>query len=270
MCTSRWRAQHCQVLSTPAQALCIHSWQMISTPEECLANGKPLKSSRSALHPCLANGKHTRSRAPVSTPIKLKAGMRLKYMGSKAWLAPHLDRLLGDVTVLHPPAPGPGGARRRHLRARRKPAPLLLEARPGLPALLAAPGGAQGGQALLLQAPPAGRSERPCRASGCLLIRPAAQQLLGKVGLLRAAAATGAEQRVASATATDKGDRAASGRTGLSARSALPGAPAVHLCRPSLHLPRSQHELLWHKGGMTWPSTRSSETHSSQAACPSS
>ena len=29
--------------------------------------------------------------------IKLKAGIRLKYMGSKAWLAPHLDRLLGDV-----------------------------------------------------------------------------------------------------------------------------------------------------------------------------
>ena len=50
------------------------------------------------------------------------------------------------------PAPGPGGARRRRLRARRKPAPLLLEARPGLPALLAAPGGAQGGQALLLRA----------------------------------------------------------------------------------------------------------------------
>ena len=64
------------------------------------------------------------------------------------------------------PAPGPGGARRRRLRARRKPAPLLLEARPGLPALLAAPGGAQGGQAL--RAPPAGRAERPCRAPGRL------------------------------------------------------------------------------------------------------
>ena len=41
------------------------------------------------------------------------------------------------------------GLEGRRLRARRKPAPLLLEARPGLPALLAAPGGAQGGQALL-------------------------------------------------------------------------------------------------------------------------
>ena len=29
---------------------------------------------------------------------------------------------------------------------------------------------------------------------------------------------------------------------------------------PRLHLPRSQHELLWHEeGGMTWPSTRSSQ-----------
>ena len=34
--------------------------------------------------------------------------MRLKYMGSKAWLAPHLDRLLGDVTVLHSPFFGSG------------------------------------------------------------------------------------------------------------------------------------------------------------------
>ena len=51
----------------------------------------------------------------------------------------------------------PPDARSRRLRARRKPAPLLLEARPGLPALLAAPGGAQGEQALLLRAPSAGR-----------------------------------------------------------------------------------------------------------------
>ena len=71
--------------------------------------------------------------------------MQLKYVGSKAWLAPYLDRLLGDVAVLHSPfsgsgkleyyprrpASGPGGAQRRRLRARRKPAPLLLEARPG-------------------------------------------------------------------------------------------------------------------------------------------
>ena len=29
--------------------------------------------------------------------------MQLKYFGSKAWLAPHMDRLLGDVAVLHSP-----------------------------------------------------------------------------------------------------------------------------------------------------------------------
>ena len=29
--------------------------------------------------------------------------MQLKYMGSKSWLAPHVDRLLGDVAVLHSP-----------------------------------------------------------------------------------------------------------------------------------------------------------------------
>ena len=103
------------------------------------------------------------------------------------------------------PASGPGGAWCRRLRARRKPAPLLLKARPGLPALLAAPGGAQDRQALLLQSPPARRSERPRRAPG--------QQLLGKVGLLRTAAATGAEQRAASATASHKRDRAMPGRT---------------------------------------------------------
>ena len=32
--------------------------------------------------------------------INLKAGMRLKYMGSKSWLAPHVDRLLGDVGAI--------------------------------------------------------------------------------------------------------------------------------------------------------------------------
>ena len=143
------------------------------------------------------------------------------------------------------PASGPEGARRRRLRARHKPAPLLFKARPGLPALLAAPGGAQDRQALLLQSPPAGHSERPRRAPGRLLVRPAAQQLLGKVGLLHTAAA-GAEQRAAYA-ATAQCDRAMPGRTGLSTRSALPGTPTGHICRSSLHLPKPQHELLWHE-----------------------
>ena len=34
--------------------------------------------------------------------------MQLKYFGSKAWLAPHMDRLLGDVAVLHSPFFGSG------------------------------------------------------------------------------------------------------------------------------------------------------------------
>ena len=37
-----------------------------------------------------------------------KSGMQLKYMGSKSWLAPHVDRLLGDVAVLHSPFFGSG------------------------------------------------------------------------------------------------------------------------------------------------------------------
>ena len=128
-------------------------------------------------------------------------------------------------------------SRRRRLRARRKPAPLLLEARPGLPALLAAPGGAQG-QALLLRAPPAGRSERPCRAPGRRL--------------LRTAEAAGTEQRAASA-ATVQRDRAAPGRASLSS-SALPGAP-VHYADPPNIFPgrsinyygtRGGHNLVFH------------------------
>ena len=49
---------------------------------------------------------------------------------------------------------------------------------------------------------------RPRRAPGRLLVRPAAQQLLGKVGLLHTAAATGAEQRAASATSAPQATRA--------------------------------------------------------------
>ena len=37
----------------------------------------------------------------------LKAGMHLK-LGSKSWLAPHVDQLLGDVAVLHSPFFGSG------------------------------------------------------------------------------------------------------------------------------------------------------------------
>ena len=40
--------------------------------------------------------------------INQRAGMQLKYFGSKEWLGSHTDRLLGDVTVLHSPFFGSG------------------------------------------------------------------------------------------------------------------------------------------------------------------
>ena len=46
--------------------------------------------------------------------------MRVKYMGSKSWLAPHVDRLLGDVAVLHSPFFGSG--KLEHYLATRRPA----------------------------------------------------------------------------------------------------------------------------------------------------
>ena len=46
--------------------------------------------------------------------------MQLKYFGSKAWLAPHMDRLLGDVAVLHSPFFGSG--KLEYYLATRRPA----------------------------------------------------------------------------------------------------------------------------------------------------
>ena len=46
--------------------------------------------------------------------------MRVKYMGSKSWLAPHVDRLLGDVAVLHSPFFGSG--KLEYYLATRRPA----------------------------------------------------------------------------------------------------------------------------------------------------
>ena len=46
--------------------------------------------------------------------------MQLKYMGSKSWLAPHMDRLLGDVAVLHSPFFGSG--KLEYYLATRRPA----------------------------------------------------------------------------------------------------------------------------------------------------
>ena len=50
----------------------------------------------------------------------LKAGTQLKYMGSKSWLAPHVDRLLRDVAVLHSPFFGSG--KLEYYLATRRPA----------------------------------------------------------------------------------------------------------------------------------------------------
>ena len=55
---------------------------------------------------------------PEFCGIKLKAGMHLKYMGSKSWLAPRLD-LLGDISVLHSPFFGSG--KLEYYLARRRP-----------------------------------------------------------------------------------------------------------------------------------------------------
>ena len=75
-------------------------------------------------------------------------------MGSKAWLAPHLDRLLGDVAVLHSPFFGSG--KLEYYLAARRPG---LEAR-GVDAFepVANLHRCYLRRALLLQSPPAGRA----------------------------------------------------------------------------------------------------------------
>ena len=158
--------------------------------------------------------------------------MQLKYMGSKSWLAPHMDRLLGDVTVLHSPFFGSG--KLEYYLATRRPAlkvrgvnavtnlhrcylrqdPVFLRS------LLRLAGRKIDRRFYFSRLLPGTR-----RAPGRLLIHPAAQQLLGKVGLLHTAAPAGAEQRAAYAAATAQCDRAMPGRAGLSTRSAPPGAP---------------------------------------------
>ena len=127
------------------------------------------------------------------TGINLKAGMRLKYMGSKSWLAPHVDRLLGDVAVLHSPFFGSGkleyylATRRPALKVRGVDAfePVANLHRCYLrqdPVFLRSLLRLAGRKVDRRFSPPTGHSERPRRAPGCLLTRPAAQQLLGKVG----------------------------------------------------------------------------------------
>ena len=154
---------------------------------------------------------------PEICGIKLKAaaveihGKQIVVSSSHA----HMDRLLGDVTVLHSPFFGSG--KLEYYLAARRPA---LEVR-GVDAFEPVAN---------LQRCFLRRDPVFLRSLLRLLIRPAAQQLLGKVGLLRAAAAAGTEQRAASAAASDECDRAMPGHAGLSTRSALPGSPALHLC----------------------------------------
>ena len=56
-----------------------------------------------------------------------EAGMQLKYMSSKSWLAPHLDLLLGDVSVLRSPFFGSG--KLEYYLARRRLASALCSAK---------------------------------------------------------------------------------------------------------------------------------------------
>ena len=68
----------------------------------------------------------------------MAASTRGPAAGGRRCASLSLLRLWKAGVLPRNPASGPEGARRRRLRARRKPAPLLLKARPGLPALLAA------------------------------------------------------------------------------------------------------------------------------------
>ena len=148
-----------------------------------------------------------------------------------------MDRLLGDVAVLHSPFFGSGkleyylAARRPGLEVRGVDAfePVanlrrcyLRQDPVFLRSLLRLVGRRVDRRFYFGHLLP-GAQKRPCRAPGRLRVRPAAQQLLGKVGLLRTAEAAGTEQRAASAVTLQR-DRAAPGRAGLSTRSALPGA----------------------------------------------
>ena len=163
------------------------------------------------------------------------------------------------------PASGPEGARRRRLRARRKPAPLLLEARPGLPALLAAPGRAQDRQALLLQSPPAEHSRgRAGRRAACsyVLLR---NSFSGKWGSFT-------QQRPLALSSVRRLQRPPTNVTvrhqdALAHLRALPRqAPrqAIYADPPYIFPGRSMNYYGTRRRGH---STRSSKTRSSQAAC---
>ena len=143
--------------------------------------------------------------------------MQLKYMGSKSWLAPHVDRLLGDVAVLHSPFFGSG--KLEYYLATRRPAlkvrgvdvfePVanlhrcyLRQDPVFLRSLLRLAGRKVDRRFYFRRLLPALREAAP--GAG----QPArTQQLLGKVGLLHTAAPAGAEQRAAYAAGTAQCDR---------------------------------------------------------------
>ena len=168
--------------------------------------------------------------------------MQLKYFGSKAWLAPHMDRLLGDVAVLHSPFFGSGkleyylAARRPGLEARGVDAfepvanlhrcylrrdPVFLRS------LLRLVGRRVDRRFYSGRLLPGALRGRAGRRAACayVLLR---NSFSGKWGSFAQQAVTGTEQRAASPAATVQRDRAVPGRAGISTRSALPGAP-VHL-----------------------------------------
>ena len=169
--------------------------------------------------------------------LKLKAGMQLKYMGSKflAGSAPGpaagqrdgaaltLLRFRKAGVLPRPDAPEPGGAWRRRLRARRKPRCDLRRGPVFLHSLLRLVGHKVDRRFYFRRLLPGALRGRAGRRAACsyALLRKASR----KVGLLRAAAAAaGAEQRAGFASATVQRGRAAPGRIGRPAR--RPSKPA--------------------------------------------
>ena len=194
--------------------------------------------------------------------------MQLKYFGSKAWLAPHIDRL-------HSPFFGSGkleyylAARRPALEVRGvdafKPVANLhrcyLRQDPVFLRSLT-------GQALLLRAPPAGRSEKPCRAPGAcayVLLRNSFSEKWGFFAQQRPLALSSVRRLQPPCNVTVRRQGA------LAYLRALPCR--AHQCiyaDPSYSFPGRSMNYYGTRGATTWSFTRSCKTHSSRVACPSS
>ena len=164
-------------------------------------------------------------------------------MGSKSWLAPHVDRLLGDVAVLHSPFFGSG--KLEYYLAARRPA---LEVR-GVDAFEPV---ANLHRCYLRRDPVFLRSL--LRLAGRKIDRlfyfsrllPGTQR--GRAGRRAACSYVLLRNSFSGKWGSfTQCDSAMPGRAGISRRSAQPSAAALYLRRPSLHLPRPQHELLWHE-----------------------